>query len=517
MADPSSPAGPKSSPEAGKDLLAEENLAELIQSATDSANLTMAAAAAARLQPAVLDPQLLAGDEATPATPDTPVHSIEQQGDGESVNPPAPNSSQPWGEITYMSDSLQQANPGEALAQSAAALAHTGFQMQTGNSLNGAKARHSRARFDAVRRKEVQEVRKIGACIRCRILRKTCSPGSPCDTCRKVLSPRVWRSGCLRTKFSEQLDLYTAGVQIVLAQHRVNALKASTALAGYGLVMEACHFPDGPTRLSFNVLQAIGTQSPTGNPDENLHTSVMIDTDNQDVPGLMEAYMREVMPEFLQREPSHFMRVTLDTSLAMARETNDDLLTKALELWGIVEILDRERQWSIRVKPDPATDDNSGWIKDDTQVDVFTTICLQLSAAAERKAASTSKNLLAGMQRALQDSKIKVGYSMYFATLILLHCAEKSTWAFKAWEQDNLRPMWPLEKAPNNFTSQGYVIADLLRMLLGIRKALPRTACDESTGMLVTLEQDPVIRSYFENLRLNCEYRPLFSASGNFS
>lgn len=501
-------AGQTSSPDAAKDGLAEQNLQEIIQSATESANLSMAAAATARLHPSLLDPQLLAGDLASNGA------ALDQHVDGE-ASPAAQknNNSQPWGEITYMADPFQPGNTGEALARSAAAIARGGFHM-TGNNLNSAKARHARARFDSTRRKEVQEVRKIGACIRCRILRKTCSKGHPCDTCRKVLSPRVWRSGCVRTKFSEQLDLYSAGVQIVLAQHRINALKASTALSNYGVVIEVCHFTDRPMRLSFEMLQGLGTQSPTGDPEENLQSCVMIDIDTQDVPGRMEAYMREVMPEFVHREPSHFMRVTLDTAMAMAKDTEDEMLKKALELWGVVEILDRERQWSIRIKPDATSEDNSGgWIKDDNQVEVFTTICLQLAAAAERKAAAISRTLLSGMQRALQDSKTKVNYCMYFATLVLLNCAEKSTWAFKAWEQDNLRPMWPLEKEPRTFTQQGYVVADLLRMLLSIRKVLPRTARDDATGLLVTLEQDPVIKTYFETLQLNCAYSMISNPS----
>jgi hypothetical protein len=302
-------------------------------------------------------------------------------------------------------------------------------------------------------------------------------------------------------------------VQIVLAQHRINTLKSSMTLANHGICIEAFHFEDRPARLTFEVLQQERRQEASADVDPSLQNGdtsrpiVMIDNDTQDVPGRIEAYMREILPEFVQREPSHFMQVTLETALHIASETNDDLLTKALELWGLVEILDRERQWSIRIKSDTA-ESNADWIKDDTHQEVFTTICLQLAAAAERKAAATSKALLTGMQRVLQDSKIKVDFSMYFATLVLLNCVEKSTWAFKAWEQDNLRPLWPLEKEPGNFTQQGYVIADLLRMLLSIRKALPRTACNEADGMLITEEQDPLMKSYFEKLNLKCKLHP---------
>jgi hypothetical protein len=305
-------------------------------------------------------------------------------------------------------------------------------------------------------------------------------------------------------------------VQIVLAQNRINGLKnqwSQWPLMNNGTKIVGSHFPEKGISLSLSVLERDGFEDPSVVKDDSnpqpvpteSRKVVMIDNESQDVPGRLEAYMREMLPEFSRLEPSHFMRVTLEMALRMAEETQDDLLKKSLELWGLVELLDRERQWSIRVVSNGV---NHDWIKDDAQGDqqeIFTTICLQLAAAAERKAGSISKALLTGMQRVLQDSKTKIGFSMYFATLVLLNSVEKSTWAFKAWEQDNLRPLWPLPKDPSTFSQQGYVIADLLRMLLAIRRALPRTARREEDGILVTLEEDPTIREYFEGLNLNCK------------
>ena len=510
----------------------EERLQEILGNATDSnndpSNISMAAAATARLvHPALLDPQLLgqeaaAAAEAATATAtaaavaaeSTLATTAEQAPASETPLIPTTGPSQPWGEITYTTDTFQVMPPTESMAQNAVPMNKGGFRLET-NGLTGAKSRHSRARFNATRRKQVQEVRKIGACIRCRVLRKTCSQGQPCDTCRKVLSPRVWRSGCVRTKFSEQLDLYSAGVQIVLAQGRINVYKQGMALGNHGLHIEASHFPEQEYKLRLQVLQRDGIRDPDGKveptpPGEGPthYPVILVDNDSQDVPAKVEMYMREVLPELIKREPSHFMQVTLQTALELASTTNDELLKKSLELWGLVEILDRERQWTICVKANLEDSPPVSHIKEDKDQEVFTTICLQLAAAAERKAAATSKTLLTGMQRVLQDSKVKIDYSMYFATLILLNCVEKSTWAFKAWEQPNLRGMWPLEKEPGSFAQQGYVIANLLRMLLGIRKALPRTACRESDGKLVTEEQDPAIQHYFETVNLDCKFPP---------
>ena len=507
-------------------LTAEKRLQEALQAEdanTDSTNLTMAAAATARLQPNLLDPQIL-GEEAAAAAAAAEAASatvaaltdglphIEQSPSEEAAHIPTTAAAQPWGEITYATDSFQSSLvSGDVVSHHAISLAKGGFRLETAG-MNGAKSRHSRARFDPTRRKQVQEVRKIGACIRCRVLRKTCSQGETCDTCRKVLSPRVWRSGCVRTKFSETLDLYSAGVQIVLAQGRINTIKQSVTVANYRLQIEARHFTDQESCLRLQVLQRNGTRDSDGNSDSIIPTDtshypvVMVDNDTQDVPARVETYMREVLPELIKREPSNFMQVTLQTALKIAGTANDELLKKSLELWGLVELLDRERQWQISVKTgiDEAP---FNYIRDDDDEEVFTTICLQLAAAAERKAAATSKSLLTGMQRVLQDSKVKIDFNMYFATLILLNCVEKSTWAFKAWEQPNLRQLWPLEKNPGDFTEQGYVIANLLRMLLGIRKALPRTIRRETDGKLATEEQDATIQGYFEAIDLDCESR----------
>ncbi|GAB1319007.1 Zn(2)-C6 fungal-type domain-containing protein [Madurella fahalii] len=547
-----------SSPEGDRTLTAEERLQEILRADdanstnADSANLSMAAAATARLHPEYLDPEILgeeaaaAADAATAsaaaaaavaaATNSLPMADMDIAEEPAAVPAtpaiPTSNAPQPWGELTYATDSFQATVPNNsavAPVTPTTPLAKGGFRLETAGS-NGAKSRHSRARFNATRRKEVQEVRKIGACIRCRVLRKTCSQGSPCDTCRKVLSPRVWRSGCVRTKFSEQLDLYSAGVQIVLAQARVNSLKQTMTLGNHGVLVEACHFPECASRLQLQVLQRDPDRDAEGKlVDSSImddrpssYPIIMLDNDNQDVPARVETYMREVLPELIRREPSHFMQVTLQTAVDVAGKTNDELLKKSLELWGLVEILDRERQWTINAKT-WADDAPARSIKEDTDGELFNTVCLQLAAAAERKAAATSKALLTGMQRVLQDSKVKIDFNMYFAVLILLNCVEKSSWAFKAWEQENLRNLWPLEKEPVSFAQQGYVIANLLHMLLGIRKALPRTARREADGKLVTEEDNPGMREYFEAIDLDFaqvkakQERPAFSPTDSRS
>ncbi|OAA41109.1 hypothetical protein BBO_05645 [Beauveria brongniartii RCEF 3172] len=488
----------------GVELSAEERLQALLPF-PDTNNISVAVAAAARLNQSFLDPQLV-DSEPPPVTP-----SAAENDNVPDVSPPATNdanATQPWGEMTYLTATA--AVPLLAEHQTPPApLNRGGTRMDTSDASILGRPRHSRSRFTPARRKEVQEVRKIGACIRCRILRKNCGKGDPCDTCRKVLAPRVWRTGCVRTRLHEQLDLYSAGVQVVLSQNRINLLKEQLQLTNNGSVIEVSHFPEAEKRIVLGTMEALlepnESQAEARNSKEAFQQAIMIDQDTEDLPSKIESYMRDVLPLFIEREPSKFTRITLETAVEQQALEEDDLLSKALELWGLVESIDRERQWTILERPAEENSD-ARWINEaqnENDADIYTMICMQLNAAAERKANCTSRSLLNHMDRLLTDSKTKVGFKMFLTALVFLNCVEKSTWAFKAWEQDHLRPGWPLERDPSVFAQQGGNLAGLLKMLLAIRKALPQTLRDEN-GKLVAQSQDPAITAYFQKLDLEC-------------
>lgn len=505
---------------------------------TEAPNLSVAAAATARLSNAMLDPTLFLNhnlgedlaraietvqdtetpgptpvvaapeEHAAPATPDHSSQSPAQAPVQAQPHIPQPGSQsgtqQPWGEITYMANApLAPPSASNHPLHGVPMSSRSVFRVDQ----NGSKSRHSRARFDEQRRKEVQQVRKIGACIRCRILRKTCSQGDPCDTCRKVLSPRIWRSGCVRTKFTDELNLYDAGVQIVHAQKQVNGFKSTLNLDHPPVVLEASHFPGEGSAILVETLRGTKPKEPGAEllaEDERWATpQIVMINDQEELSGKMEAYVRDQLPVFAQKERASFSRITVETALQIARDADDRNLRLALELWGFVELIDRELKWNLDIRPSPAAQLEGKSVTQETDAELYKTICLQLTAAAERKASTTSKNLLTHMQRDLQDARTKIGHGMFFTILVLLICVEKSTWAFKAWEEmSKTINCWPLERLPSDYTQQGYRISELLGMLLGIRRALPKTAIREGDGVLIVEDQDPVLQSYFERINL---------------
>lgn len=461
--------------------------------AAPSALSAAAAAATARLDnsPTKIHPITYNEMINYPSSPE-PQHASPEQ--------PAPTTT-PWEGMTYISEDIHAPatvnDHGHGLA---ATLNKGGRRMHTGHGHHGKN--HNRAKFNDMRRKEVQEIRKIGACVRCKILRKNCSLGTPCDTCKKVSSPRVWRTDCIRAQLCPEILLYSAGVQAVMSQKRINGYKNTHHLEASGLVVEVTHFPNTTHKATFQMLR--GTPKGAAAKDTDTHQTLLLDINAEDITGKVEAYMRAALPQLIEQEASHYIRVTLNTAVSVVTETGDELLKKALELWGIVEMMDLERHWKMCVKsPNSNVDDYM--IEDAVDSEAYTNICLQLTAASERKASISSKNLLGEIRRRLQDGKIKNGFPMFLVVILFLNCIEKTTWAFKVWEEENLRPKWPLEKPPSDFTGQGKDLTNLLRVLLKVRKFLPKLEAADPNSP-ITASSESGVAEYFQNLQITEAY-----------
>lgn len=444
-------------------------------------------------------------DNGPPSSPGPQSHSptSKEQAPTHSSYPSSGSTQLPWGQITFGA-STTLTTAATNMPPMMGMPSRSVFRLDA----NGNKGRHSRSRFSEPRRKEVQNIRKIGACIRCRILRKTCSKGDPCETCQKVLSPRIWRSGCIRTKFTDKVDLFNARVHEHQRKAGVDAVMANWNAKYPIVVLEATH-SDGGVMLACEA--SLGTR-----PDEILDPTVtadyqtvfpkvvMIDPED-DLPERMKEYVNDVLPELIRLEESTFSRITLEAAQELASKNPERNLLLALELWACVEIIERELKWNFNVRPSPTVRSAvSGPITNETDPETYKMLGLQLTAAAEQRAEVASKELLKHMQRDLQDARVPMDEHMFFATLLLLISIEKSTWAFKIWDQTpSLRENWPHpEKQPSEYTGQGDELAELLRMLLTIRKAMPKIEVRESDGVLTVADPGSFYHSYFEHINL---------------
>lgn len=401
----------------------------------------------------------------------------------------------------------------------------TEFSAEYGNGKRPTSRPKVRGRFNPTRRKEVQEVRKLGACLRCRMLKKPCSGESPCSTCRNVESARLWKQPCVRSRLADELDMYSAGLHAVLAYHDVNIVKARVKVRNCDTQIDASHYPETTVYATFQALKSDGSPSslPTdidpslGGSDsysDDMANVRLLDNDGDDLPMKIEAYMKRMMPVFIGKVPTRFMSTVLNTAMELAIQKQDPLLNRVLELWTTVHILiDHELRWTMSETSSLASESGRGvQINEHTNGESYNILHLQLNAAAEKKAAQISKIVLNDLERRLLQRSSTSSFETFLVALILLNCVEKTTWLFNSWEQEAFTARWPLDKTPVWYSSQGDKVADMIQMLLRIRGIPPKTYNRIGDGILAT-DGEPIAREFFEKLQLNCKSIACYSAS----
>jgi hypothetical protein len=394
-----------------------------------------------------------------------------------------------------------------------------------------------RGRFSDSRRKEVQEVRKRGACIRCRMLKKPCSGENPCNTCRNVESARLWKQPCIRTRVAEEFGLYSAGLHSVLAYHATNQAKGQIRVDQTSGRIEATHFPETGTFVTFVPLkcqQAPAAQTAdidpaifgtSASPDLEL-----IDSDD-DVSGKLDHYIKKMGGHFFDTEDSVFMKATVNMAKKVTSSSQDGLLSKAIELWNLTRILTSKNfEWHLFSNPSlaptmaPSTLESAD-LEDTVRTPItaiehsmsYNLITMQLMGATEKRAACLARIVMNDLERRLLQRQQANPFETFLVAVILLTCVERMCWLFRTWEpsssttadessiqaaDDILQPSsppapiqdrdprWPLDKSPMSFSQQGEKFSDILNMLLKMRGVPPKPLPRSPDGMLTVWSED---------------------------
>jgi hypothetical protein len=410
-----------------------------------------------------------------------------------------------------------------------------------------------RGRFSDSRRKEVQEVRKRGACIRCRMLKKPCSGENPCNTCQNVESARLWKQPCIRTRIADEFSLYAAGLHAVLAHHATFAAKGQICLDQAPGRIEVTHFPDSGNFATFTPLKCLQTQVPQNtdiDPDffatHTFPKIELIDGDD-DVSGKLDSYIKKMSTVFLETESSAFMRTTLETASSIVSASQDQLLPKVMDLWRFTRILTSQTlELHVFSNPSQAPTLTTATM---SQVDVedpnripitalnhpssHALIKMQIMGASEKRAACLARLIMNDLERRLLQRQQANPFETFLVAVILLACVERMCWLFRTWEvstpstvnndikdaehvasaEDELaaalrsdvdslapvqdtrctpprHPKWPLDRPPASFAQQGERFSDILNMLLKMRGVPPKPTPRSTDGMLVVWADD---------------------------
>lgn len=369
------------------------------------------------------------------------------------------------------------------------------FVSETG-SPNKVQKQKVRGRFAPDRRKEVRELRKVGACMRCRMLKKVCSQETPCQTCAAVEAPRLWRNTCVRAKLVETYTLYFIGLHGAIAFHQINELKSRSSVDMLEGKVEASHFNQQPI-----VFKGLQHTSPglliDGTPD---HTSsqiiVTIDLETDNVLPKVEQYLHAASAWIIEQESCPIMKGSLTQAMSiktngqsqLPNEKPDNLLSDMIELWTATVILsDDSLKWDLFQGSDVGLEHTP--IKQDDGS--YSLIVCQLRAAVEKRAGLVCRAAMHHFEQRVVSRHKSSNFETFLAGFILLNCAERMCWLYQTWEvEEPKKPGWPLDLAARAYVEKGQHLANTVHMMLDLRQIEPKIAIEPQSGNIIRRDRD---------------------------
>jgi hypothetical protein len=411
---------------------------------------------------------------------------------------------------------------------------------------------NARARFTDTRRKEVQEVRKRGACMRCRMLKKPCSEGTPCGTCKKIDSARLWKGTCLRTKLTDEFTLYSISyfhsrmiAEISGATHGLLLVPRSGSIqvkfvpqSTFTILLGAkCHFT--PTNK-----QAVSNNA-HANMLDNVITSAkdIVVLDDTSVSQKMSSYCtnRSFLQDCIEDEKSTFLKATLQEAVALLQaeklqeqsshvkstsRTNhispSALLSNVLELWAETSILVHDREGHLQIRYNksmsPCHDPQTVFWSDETSQGCvpltpdflsYRLIRSQLLAATETACHRLSRAVMNELERRLLQRQQVSAFATFISAVLLFSCIERITSFYHSMDSspplntsnhvpavlssasgaDPRLPEYPTSvPAPSTLWPQGPHFARLLTTLLRMRALPPKTTLTTDNKLAVLRE-----------------------------
>lgn len=356
------------------------------------------------------------------------------------------------------------------------------------------KIKSHRTKFSAERRKEVGSMRKLGACLRCRMLKKPCSGETPCATCSAIGIPRLWQATCIRTRVADEFSLYNTSYFFAKARDKVNALIGSTAVEKSGGQIEVSFFNNEEgTRLTLPAFQTCGGSAP-----QRLYA---LQVDTQDAIKAVETYLFAEQSCFVEAETNSLVRTTLDNLRDLTSARSDPLASQTIMLYSASLILNgaKSSSWRLAHVMPGAGSNAPKRVDIDSARSDFPLLRAQMLDAVERSASMMIKQVCHELERRLLARATSTPMVTFLVTVLLLNCVERMSLLFRSFDtrSDTKGPNsgqetmiasagaptdWPLTRPPSAYFKQGAAFSELLILLLRMRSLPPRTMLKNYQG-----------------------------------
>ncbi|KAF8470016.1 hypothetical protein BDZ91DRAFT_792025 [Kalaharituber pfeilii] len=366
------------------------------------------------------------------------------------------------------------------------------------------KARKGRRKLGAAERKEVHELRKMGACTRCWGLKMKCGEGSPCPRCLKLGGSHQ----CVRVHFVD-LDVFSKWLNDTYSRSMMhNVLRWSPASPrtitishennGISLPVR-CHefIPVLADQLDYWYKDAYGWQSVPTTPfamKKGVSADILDKYIDDHVGWYVENHFKGVNPIFDE---------TFKIALKYANSNPKDnaIVRDTLKLWTTHQLLLKGAtivgEETLRMTPVacPTSSING-------KVPLPRVLSNQLDHLLERRIWQAERQLLSELQRRILSRKREEWLRVYFCLFIFMNTLERDTWRLYYWyfhAQDGY--IWRHPLSPSQLIEKNIRLADSLAAhFQAISKGLTPFALDWTREQTLTLvSQDEEILRYIES------------------
>ncbi|KAL8938005.1 MAG: hypothetical protein Q9211_003406, partial [Gyalolechia sp. 1 TL-2023] len=315
------------------------------------------------------------------------------------------------------------------------------------------RAQKVRSKFTDSRRQEVQKIRKKGACIRCRMLRKT--------TCASVMSARVWKLDCMRTNIYKELDIFhpgfkdpasstttprAAGLFTALSSRLLEQWHSQRVSESDRCFVKVAHANRDASTMLFQARWCKqdndhNARSRASDQEVSDKSAVFLDESTEQISITLLSHVESTVSHLGDSDPNTMIGPTLRLASTLTREGHDSLLKQTLDLWALTQVMTSNRDdwqcypFSSRTHAEEArpplttleafTDPRS--IPPESR-EYFTA---QLKAGAEYSASTISKNIMIDLERRLERKERCRGIETTLVGILLLNCVERMCWAFE--------------------------------------------------------------------------------------
>lgn len=389
--------------------------------------------------------------------------------------------------------------------------------------------------FTASRRAEVSQIRKQGACMRCRMLKKPCSDGTPCTTCTNISTARLWKAECLRTRLAEEFTLWATGWFCDRALSEVASAVQGRNQRSLDGQIQVSFFPESNP---FTMGAAVMLSSPVSSRDTepcskrrriDMEEDIILCEGSDDISSIIQAYMDENNHFCIAAEPDHVLRKTLlaaqdiiklnvvaETSKPVGAEAKrssytlqNQLLENVVELWVLTSILTLSDEVGISIRYAEHSVSATGSTKTQPNAKSMSPvsprsthlILAQLCSVIETRCSALNKTISSELERRILQRQQVCRFATFLASVIFLNCIERMTGFHRS-----VGTTKGTLNSHQNLWQQGPRFADILLSLLRMRALIPDVEVRESDGNLAMSSKKRKVETHDDQERLAREW-----------